>query len=324
MKRILNIMDPVVKAYVHHGFPLSIIGREWVDSGWIYNRFIQLEYHIHNPDDKFIDFIYYNFFRQDDVFIEAFYQMPYETEKDVKQFLKMIKELIIGGAYIFGLWDERHIPGTSVYGRQFTPHAYLIYGFDDKKSKMYSEGYLKDRHWHRFEISYRDYLNAVIGEDGRDAEGFVGFNCYYRNGVPVDGLDEKQVKSELKSYLDSSSEGNREGILYGVNGIIQMYEDFERICTYKGKIPWQSLYIVFEHKQMMLQRVKRLREKGISLDSDWIERYEGICRNFNLIVNFGVKYVRDGEIKWGGKMNELAKQELEVEQDLLWKLYDSI
>ena len=140
MVKILKNVEPSIRSYLGDAFCFSIINDKAFDSGWVYDKYIHLEYTPQDGQIKYADYDYYDFVPDQGVFIKSFTEYPYEyCTSDIM--IGLIIEMIDNDEYCFALWDETIITNylfDECIESQYE-HGCFVYGYDSEKQVLYTE-----------------------------------------------------------------------------------------------------------------------------------------------------------------------------------------
>ncbi len=313
-KKQLKMYEPYVKTYVHHAYPLSMLESTREFKNWIQQKFCQIYYCQNNPKDKFLNYDYYDFFTSDGIFVKAFHSIPFDSLSSKKRMLDFIIERICDGWYIYGMWNEFYIPESRAYQRTDYMHEYFLTSVDEELGMFGCLGYTKNYEWKYFYVTFEQYLNAVVSDKNRDEDGHVGLNSYQRNRDFVYSESTKASRNGIVAYLAADS-------LEGIHALEDFFEDIKRWGKKREYIPRQSVYLAYEHKKLMLARLKYLGEKGeIEFTPVDIDEYIEIGNGFHSILNNWIRYAMQPSSKTAVRMYDKALQLLEKEQNILSKI----
>lgn len=315
---ILPIREPLLKAYLHIGMPFSILPEKFETNGWVYNTYIQLVYHDENSADAFMDFTQERFWEEHNVFTKGFLGFPAGTDEERIEMLIEWKRFMDMGYYIFGDWDEYYIPDTPFYEKSFFRHYFLAYGYEN--GEICVEGYLADGHWHRFRVEEEIFLQAVLPDKDRDKNGYVGVNLYRPRADKLFTFDPGQVKREVKAYL--CSEGETTELLYGVEAVRKFFDQMTGAMEEGADFPIQSVYIIYEHKVMMLKRLEYMTAEKNGCTEDDVQEYQKVVDQVFSVVCSCVKYRMTRRVAHLERIREKINDAIESEQKLLRRIFN--
>ncbi len=315
---ILPIREPLLKAYLHIGMPFSMLPEEFEKNGWVYNTYIQLVYHDENPADAFMDFTQERFWEEQNVFTKGFFSFPAGTDEERMEMLKEWKRFMNMGYYIFGDWDEYYIPDTPFYEKSFFRHYFFAYGYEN--NEICVEGYLADGHWHRFRVDEEVFLQAILSDKDRDKNGYVGVNFYRPRESRHFRFDPDMVKKEVKAYL--GSKGENAALSYGVSAMRKFFEQMTGAMGVGADFPIQSVYIIYEHKLMMLKRIEYMASEEIGCTEEDVQDYKKVVDQIFSVVCSCVKYRMARKLAHLNKVSEKINDAVVSEQKILRRIFN--
>ena len=203
MIKVLKNVEPLVRSYLGDAFCFSIISDKAFESGWIYDKYIHLEYTPSDGQIKYADYDYYEFVPDQDLFIKSFIEYPYEhcTQNIIVQ---QITKMIDNNEYCFALWDETVVTNYlfEEYCEGQYEHGCFIYGYDSEKQIFYTEGYFNNNKWEHYTIPYEVFYKAVAYCPER---GEIAFISYKEIADYEWKIDYQKVRKELEKYIENAS-----------------------------------------------------------------------------------------------------------------------
>lgn len=240
-------------------------------------------------------------------------------KKNLFSMAKIARKCLDQGYYIYGQYNEFYIPGKTAYLTKYYPNDYILYGFDDNKEEFLSAGLVNDEYI-TFRIPYEEYRNALKNE-GQNQEHF--YYLHFNKHLDLD-FDMTGLKKRLYDYLNSinpENSGNAMGLeairhlsLY-IKEKIELHEEFEL----------RLLYAVREHKKLMLKRLEYMINNGyLSEDLALINEYKVVVESADEVYKLGEKYNIGMKTVLPNQICDKLEHILEVETDLLNKVYQKI
>ncbi len=315
-KKVLAFGEPYVRCYNHHAFCTGIIRSAPIDQDWIYNDYIQVLYK--QKKDHSIDFKAAYFFNDRDIFIKVdlFIPMVYMGKKEI---IDLLKANIDVNAYITGNFDEYYIPGMKAYQNYHFKHNYMLYGYDDSKEVFYTAGYNKQQQWTHYQLSYQDYLNSLI----KDPEIIRPTN-YIVNTYYDEELDAKTIRKGILAYLGTGDKGP-EGLVYGEEGVREYFRFVVEQISRGDEVHIPSIYVLFEQKKLMLERMRLLvRKNKANISQGLIEAYQGIYYKYMNLVNVYLKYLFSMKCGLAEHVKKLSEDAILKERSLLNELCEEL
>lgn len=283
MRNELPIEVPAIRSYLGDAFCFSIINSKAFSSGWVYDKYINLQYCLYDNQMKYADYGYYDFCPNEGVFLQSFNFVPNKSSC----LINYIKEMINDGFYFFGTWNETLIPGAggySSYGGMFL-HGCFIYGYDDEKRVFLTQGYKTDNIWGTFVVSYETFVKSVL-PDGK----YYLFWGYKVNAEYIWKFNIERMKDSLINYIKEDTYIESMNSYYGIEGCYKLFDHIEEQCFKLNSLHIPSIYNVYEHKTIMVNRIKFLLENKYIINRDLLDIHLDICNSFKLILNKCLKF----------------------------------
>lgn len=285
MCKILNVNKPIIRAYLRHAFAISMLDKKAFDSGWIYDKYIQLEYNKENLENPYINYVDYNFFANDGVFIKQHFLLS--LTKDRNQIINFIHDIIDDNFYYFTQWNEMYIKDKAAYKNYDFPHACMIYGYDEKF--LYTMGYTtKNWKWTNHKVSNEEFVKAIMVSDWFPDN----FWCDTFKGVEDFQwrFSEENMLNELRQYIFGRNNENN-NVFYGLAGCKKFAKDINKFSDDGFWIPRPSIYTIVEHKKMMINRINYLiNEKKMLELNDMLFSYQKILLDLQTVLLQALKY----------------------------------
>lgn len=248
---------------------------------------------------------------------------------EIFNFLKWAKNLLSGGWYIMGYFDEYYIPEKSSYQYRHFRHSMLIYGYDDESRLFYAMGYTSDRKYRSHCLTYDEFLSS-IRVDFSETEIYVKggierieFDAFKLNPKCDFTFDLSRLYTVLLDYINCEDSGYRHqrGLKYGF--------DCERefvnyIKAQKGEYLDERYSRFFmELKELMVRRLKYLANEQI-ISQEMLPEYEKLCEQQKIIHLLFIKYnlTHDESIIY--RLIEKMDNIIESEKNILPRITDEI
>ena len=316
MKEKLQLYTPEVRGYCMHAYPLSIIKKDESYYSWLYSNFIQLYCHKDFNDCR----VPYNFFipiqfskQGNDAeykyvidVCSYFFSIPFLDVQKIsrnsineKNIVDIIKELINLNNYIIMYVDEYGIPEKKAYRNYHKHHEILIYGYDDELSVFNTIGYKANDQYGVTDVGYSDFILSYNIERFKlpffrnyiYAIKYVERNCFF---------DIKTVINELNKYRYSFESSNlsfsmytNDDFVYGFDTYGKLSENIIHNARLNKKVDLRPVYILFEHKNLMLKRLEFIYDKGYISENSFkymFEIYKNIVSLLKNTTNMIIKY----------------------------------
>lgn len=312
MKKILSVNNPYVRCYNHHAFPTGILGSYHKENSWLYNNFLQIEF---NPNARRpIDFVFDYFFEDERAFIKGYYMIP-EGDKNETNFIPIIRELIDSNSYIVGIWDEYYIRAKSPFHRNHYEHNYIIYGYDDIERTLFSAGYVgENMTWSKFTVKYDEFVKSLVVD-----KGFIRFNNFIPSRSFNSKINYKKISNGINKYLESDNAVKEHESIYGTQGVQGFFEFIKNdICKNAEMVHLPSIFALYEHKKLMLERIIYLDQHNfVKLNGEWEKVLKTNVDIYKKIINLCIKYNLTLNCILGKKIYELGISSLNEETCVL-------
>jgi hypothetical protein len=274
--KVLKITDPPIKGYPDYAYPLTVaLNYEWAWE-WLYCNFIQLYF---NENDRYnpVRFYYANLngtiwnVKNPLLFYQA-------IQRDTlalfgNNIIKLIIDSIDLDNYVMMYVDEYYIQDRWAYQNHHFHHLIFIYGYDMDNECFYTAGYDKNMNYSYITISFGEIEQAYINnqrdyyEHDSDHIFLVKINdrdnLYQFNLLTLIGQLHEYRYSQDSSLRYNLGSNNIPGLYFGMDIYLHLKTYFDAIHT--NNWDWNTikpLFILWEHKKLMVSRIAYLQEKG--------------------------------------------------------------
>lgn len=310
MKKVLKNLEPSIRAYLGDAFCFSIINDYAFDSGWVYDKYIHLEYTPFDGQIKYADYDYYDFVPDQGVFIKSFIEYPY-TYCNQELICHQIMQMIDNDEYCFALWDETIV--TNYLFQQSEKavyeHGCMVHGYDRDEKMFYTQGYLSNEKWEHYSIPFDVFYKAISYCPEKGEIALVGYKV--RDDYEWK-FAYKKMKKELQLYVKRGLSPEIKD-RYDSNAIVNFFSNL----IFGKKIHYPSVYCIYEHKVIFAKRIQYLIQQGYMEKSSVVElaaELEKVCRKILLLV---IRYNSSLEQEIFGVLYMEVKKMLDMEKELL-------
>lgn len=295
-------INPIITTYLSHAQFLGILAGnmqnqdQWLP--WIYNKYINCCF-TESPEFKFDVYERDKFFTQDGILNTVNLSIDCESLTNVlkyteKDFIDMVKNIILGGSYVWGIHNEKYIGIKIYYQKEDHMHGYMLHGFDDDKQAFLcatygkSDNYYENQKYSEFWIDYSEYYRSVFQlAFPKLSFRSMRFNKNYRFQINL-----LEIYNGISNYLNSTSNDTispkDEKMLFGISA-------WRRLILYlkdAAIIDIRFTKIFKEHHSLMYDRLKYLCKLNIvdkALCEDYYEavKYSEIAYFLSLKYNLG-------------------------------------
>lgn len=310
MKKILKNLEPSIRAYLGDAFCFSIINDSAFDTGWVYDKYIHLEYTPFDRQIKYANYDYYDFVPDQGVFIKSFIEYPYAYCNE-EIICNQIMQMIDNNEYFFALWDETvitnylfHEAENAVY-----EHGCFVYGYSSEEKIFYTQGYLSNDKWEHYTIPFDVFYQAISYFPEKGEIAFIGYK------VKKDyewKFDYKKTKKGLELYIE-----------WGLSPDINDYYDLNAVANFFAnlivgeKIHYPSIYCIYEHKVIFEKRITYLIQQGYVERNGIVELAAELKRFSRKILLLAIRYNSSMEQEIFGILCEEVKKMLVMEKKML-------
>lgn len=310
MKKVLKNLDPSIRPYLGDAFCFSIIDDVAFESGWVYDKYMQIEFTPEDGQIKYADYDYYDFVPGEGVFIKSFTEIPIGCCNQ-EYICGMIQEMLDEDEYFFALWDEQVITNylndekeTGGY-----EHGCFLYGYDSEEQMFYTQGYLGEEKWKRVQIPYDVFYQALSYFPEKGQIAFIGYKLVEDYEWK---FDFDRMKSGLSNYQKSLQ--NEDGRILDLRAEQRFFGNI----MMEQQIHYPSLYCLHEHKSIMEKRVDFLMERK------YIKRDEKLCgyvrqlkKDYKKLMLMGVQFIMNRQSFLPQAIYKKAMEALENEKVFL-------
>ena len=195
-------------------------------------------------------------------------------------------------------------------------HSYFLFGFDNNKSIFNSFSYLEDGNLQEIEIGYDDFYTAAIDHNINR----IRFNFYCLNqNHNYDCFDINKFVFEVNRYINSEDINNE-----GLNAVNRLKTELFSFQNTKELFDISKVYIFYEHKFLMLQRLKYMCSENIIEDRSISDQFEAIMQECAVMKSLINKYNITHDFRTIEKIVLYIEQITEKELSLLKQALENI
>lgn len=259
-------IDVEMRVYQNKAFPLGIIKANIADYDvWLCNKLINCICYENSDIDAIDDDIWSE--KDGLTHTEIDFLKREEFNQKNPDIIAKNKEMLEKGVYITGGYDEFFIPGKSPYQKRHFNHDYVIFGYDEERV-FKSAAYMADRSYRFYDITYEDYHNSIAKSE------YNFYVCYRKiDKSYVPKVDIVHIQKKLENYLLSREDdyaSNRQAY-FGMEAWEKFREYVQEIGD--GWLDNRYARLYMEHRNIMVNRMRKLNEKGFLNDCSLAEEY---------------------------------------------------
>lgn len=274
--KILPFGYPPITTYTHHAHLLSILTNYKSAYPWIYSNYIQLYI---NKD--------YTYSWGDFYFPFPYELRPSDTCKWIisqkmhrktiinmgKSIIDLVIEFINSDYYFNTILNCYFVPMSQCFKKINWLHDTLVYGYDLDKKILYISDFFKNGKYSNDVISFLDFEKAFVNYDQAETADYLNQIAYlYKFNEKCDyAFSFSNIKNSVKAYLfsetpeywDKYNSDNRPNITFGMGIYTTLKNYINRIIPQEDEnIDIRPFYMLYDHKKMMILRIKFLIEQG--------------------------------------------------------------
>jgi hypothetical protein len=311
MEKVLNLANPIISTLPYDNHLLAIIGTLDYSYPWVMSNYIQLCAHCADEDDMCLCFYKISKWNNCPYVIKRSLD-AYFINKEYFNIIDFIENAIEFGYYVVLTINMNYI---TQYNVNFTNyHQMMVYGFNNETHQLniadFFQGYYSYTtcSYEEFKRSYYSIdRNSFI--DISDNQTIDLLLPYPMKNTDIDnyysavrGYSLEVIKTLLSDYLYSYNTNLRYGIdnnqkcaygvkyNFGISVIDILTKHVSDMVLGEMTISVRSLHIFYEHKKLMVERLKFIKEKERKDLSSLIENYDEVLKLSLLIRNIGIKY----------------------------------
>lgn len=320
-KKILPVKYPSITCHQSFASLLSILECIPDTKEWIYSNFIITEAfsYISGYGEGSVELVInpaYDF----SIFCPWFWksELSHETissfEPDIINF---IIKCIDTDNYMLLFVDESKL--NCIDSEMPLFHDIFIYGYDYERKFFYVADFTFNHGKYKYEtVSFSEiseaYSSAVSAGKNLNNEGAA--KLWHVKSDAHYSLDVTLIRDELQEYLKGYSYSNRFTRVYWQAPLNKSGIDvYPFLCENLDKSGMRKcLHNLYDHKQLMLERLGYLVNKGYISDKDKIqEKYSILVKDTQIAVNLYIKYSITGKIELLEKIKFILESIMEEE-----------
>ncbi|MWC27647.1 hypothetical protein [Paenibacillus sp. MMS18-CY102] len=323
--KILPMNYPPVTSWTWHANLLSVITNYEETNDWLYSNYIQLVC----EGGSYIDFFPRATAKQDCPWTYNQIIKRETIELLAKDICSFFIESINMDNYIFGVFEQSFFfKGCDTP----LPHELFIYGYDLEKRLFYVADFtFKDAY--SYETVTFEQLEAAywgIGEDrdyNFDGRGGIELLSFYSK-THYD-FDVYFVAESIKEYIHSTNTSDKYRMFknstpgeYGLNVYTTLGTFLEENPDFRD---YKPLHILFDHKVLMLERIKFMGMHGFLSNSEEIyEQYTAVFENIRNARNLFLKKLFKNSATINNRIIEILHIAQNKEKEVLQLLLDNL
>ena len=258
--------NPPIKCYVYDFQPLSIILSENYDIRyqWLFNHY----YTFKISSDNYLTFSNDWWFRRDNIFLTGNYiKLPVKSV-DSDAILKIVLNMMKQGFYCVGNFKD------NIHSNIF--HNFILYEFDSQTNNLRYLSYLGNKNIKQINIDFNKIFDAINSSNELD---FILLFTKLNKNYKFNSFNINIFKSEVNKYIDINEKN------FGINAIhkfihyLYSYNSTDKLIDIK-----RNLLILYEHKNLMFERLNFMYKEKVFSDYSSINVYERIVSKYEKLL----------------------------------------
>lgn len=275
--------NPPLKCYLNEAHNLGIIFSQSYEKclPWLLNHYYNFEY---INDDKNGRMLTLNPFTWT-YYVEWVYNrgaiiLPSDVLKK-NMVEQTIESMLKKGYYCIGNFNEKYVPGYLHYNNSSDYyHQYMIFSANIKEKTFGTFGYSKNQKLEKIYINYNDFYSALSKtKDNIVSINFLSLNKKFNYNC----FDLDFFIFRVKQYINEKNNPDS-----SINQFIKEIKDIKKNKT--RKIDVRAILTFYEHKFLMLERLKYLFFKNILKNYDYIIEYSEQIKKSEIVRNLTNKF----------------------------------
>lgn len=334
MMKILPINGPLVKAYKHHAFILSMMQDTPEHNLWILSNYIQI-FSAHDiKNDPYCNWHWLDFLiigNESPFMSNQVIPLSELQSYDLAQF---IKETLDRGNYLYIFCESYYLAHHTAYQKEYLPNNVLVYGYNEDSDNftvnILDYAYAGSRKLEKFIIGLDILKTAILKFDTRGhtyaeySSVFTPVKASYEMNLP-------HVKELLNDYLHSlptfAQYTDNPFFDKAICGI-KTYESFLHYFNWLEKDQTRLNILPFcileEHKVVLLELSKLLFSMDILKNEEIIDRLQEIKKEATQLKTFMLLFETTGRKNLIKRMESTVKKMQVAEEQCITYLLESI
>ncbi|NKB72619.1 MAG: hypothetical protein GKR89_36570 [Candidatus Latescibacteria bacterium] len=333
-------MTPPVVSGLHFGYPLSILAVKEAYRPWLYSNFIQLFCPRNFPSESFLS-----------IYFHAAYPFLICPLLDIQWIGKDLiggdlEDFIIGcierDYYVQVFADEYYIPQRNAFQKSHFMHEVLVTGFARKERLFQVLGYNQYGQFLQSYVPFGQLALSVRAVDSlSEAQGcFRADKIWLARYVEDETceLDLTSIREQLGDLLGSKDSSQRfrmvgppeevgayrvsQDSVFGLEVYLAFRRYLEQLIEGQACFDPRHIYLLWEHKKIMAERLAYLEEEGyLPVEKGYARKYAEVAGAFGILRMMHLKFGQNGDRALGrrmvGRFNPLVEDETALLQAVL-------
>lgn len=334
MMKMLPVNEPLVKAYKHHAFILSMMEDSPEHNLWILSNYIQLFSPHDIINDPFCNWHWLDFLiigNESPFLSNQLIPLSELQSYDLDQF---IKETLDRGSYLYIFCEGYYLAHHTAYKNEYLPNNVLIYGYNEDSEcptvNILDYAYSGSRKLEKFVIGLDDLKTAILKFDTR-GHTYADYSCIFTPVKASYEMNLPHIKELLHDYLHSlptfakyTDDPFFKKSICGIkiyDSFIHYFDWLEKDNTRLNMLPF---CILEEHKVVLLELSKLLFRMNILKNEEIISQLNEIKNEATLLKTLMLIFESTGRKNLIRKMTSTVKKMQVTEERCIALLLESI
>lgn len=277
--------EPESCTYLFYSTRLAILQTDEKAKEWLLQYFMDLRLFYHK---NYINFLFLE--EELEQILDLAY-IPYQTIEESGGILSFIRTYINAGEYCNVHLDEFYLPVKEHFQSRHFVHENLIYGFDDEREEIYAYGMAERQQTRKYTISYEDFVIAYekgklfsfCGASYLEQEGYAPVLLCQIGEVPEYHFSWEMMQRKMHAFIQPNPEEmvGEDLHVYGSEIYRWIMRELTGETDY-GMDDFRIFQLLYEQKQCVSQRMKRLQERNL-IPAEYLDipdKYQKVVGDF--------------------------------------------
>ena len=341
-KKRLPVTYPLITSWQWHATLFSILSDDENAKKWIFSNYIQLRCYdiqeIFTGDDMLLADMMPG---SSSLKLCPYLVFSLLTKEQIESYCGNIIDFIIKtidlGGYVYGVFDEAKILCDAEVDYKF-PHELFIYGYNRDKEYFYTGDFtFQDKYSHKtvsFADIERGYEVITEKEDHMFKDDYKGHRGLYviikNTDKPVYELDLELIKTTLREYLNSEDTKDHfrmmrnrfDDTVFGIKVYDKVLAQIDKqIHAEEPDFDIRALHVMYDHKVLMLERLKYLMNTGhLKYNQETLDAYKIVVDNMLAARNLLIRISITEDISVGNRFKGYLETAKEKEVAILFNV----
>lgn len=313
----LPIIYPVITTYTHHAHLLSILGAYKYTDAWVYGNYIQLFCKNNYMQDSWSDFYFPNSYETKPYDLCSWInveKIAWDILDDKNGIVEFLIKAINNNCYISMMIDYYYVKKSYYYNKEHYSHEVLISGYDRKKEEFICADFLFRSQKYSIEtVGFIEIEEAFENCNKTKLEFFKNklLHLISMNENSTLVFSEQNILNHISEYYKGSipeywrlfSGEELENLAFGLNVYEAIIKYLKQVISTGSKyLDSRPIYLLCDHKTIMVQRMKMLLKKGSeeyhNYYQELMDEYEKLEKQLNAILIATMRYNYDNNEKY--------------------------